>query len=249
MQVKIKSGNQMENHKKSPILEWVKKYILMRELKEKSPEVLSSCIKLLIVPFLAFYLLMLFYNEIKYAHDFNKLETLDGVVKVRHYTQKSGRYGREPVIDIYVVSESKEVIYFRSPIYKSEQPFINSAKIEKQQVRVWYLPDDNKFYLIKFLHTNEFNDFKMVRKTQSELINEGNYARCLYPLRVLLVLLIVTILQLLLIRFEIFRNYDLYFVEQRWDWQRPVKTVLNIRYFTVIGIFLIWPFFVIYACI
>ena len=221
----------------------------MRDLKEKSQEVLSSCIKLLIVPFLAFYLLMLFYNEIKYAHDFTKLDVLDGVVKISHYSQKHGKYGREPVIDIHVVSESKDLIYYITGINTPNPLYMNITEAEGQRVRVWYLPDSDQFYLIKFLQTNKFDSLMMVRETQIKLINEGNYARFLYPLRVLLVLLIVTILQLLLIRFEIFRNYDLYFVEQRWDWQRPVKAVLNIRYFTVIGIFLIWPFFVIYACI
>ena len=232
----------MENHKKSLILKWFKKYVLMRDLKEKSPEVLSSCIKLLIIPFLAFYLILLMKSEIRYAHNFNKLEILDGIVKINHYTQKQGKYGREPVIDIHVASESKDVIYFRSPIYKSEQPFINSAKIEKQQVRVWYLPDDNKFYLIKFLHTNEFNDFIIVKKTQNELIRDSNYAKFWFPLKSFLAILGIVIVQLLAIRFEIFRNYDLYFVEQRWDWQRPIKTIVTARLIIIFTLLLVWTF-------
>ena len=248
MQVKTKSGNHMGNNKQLLILEWFKKYVLMKDLKEKSPEVLRSCITLLIVPFLAFYLLMLFYNEITYAHDFTKLEVLDGVVKINHYTEKH-KYVSKPVIDIHVSSESKDLIYYITGINIPNPLYMNINDAEGQRVRVWYLPGGNQFYLIKFLQTNKFDDLMMVRETHTKLINEGNYARFIFPVRLLLVLLIVTILQLLLIRFEIFRNYDLYFVEQRWDWQRPVKAVLNIRYFTVIGVFFIWPFIVIFVCI
>ena len=233
----------MENNKQSSILEWFKKYILMKDLKEKSPEVLRSCIYMLIAPMLIFCSVGLLVVEMQYMHNFNNLEVLDGTVTVNHYTQKSGKYGREPVIDIHVASESKDVIYFRSPIYKSEQLFINNYKIEKQQVRVWYLPDNNKFYLIKFLHTNEFNSFDAVKETQLNLIKESNYFKFLYPLLSCLSVMVIVIIQLLLIRFEIFRNYDLYFIDQRWDWQRPVKFKPSLRVTTVFIVFSIVPWF------
>lgn len=41
--------------------------------------------------------------------------------------------------------------------------------------------------------------------------------------------MVIVIIQLLLIRFEIFKNYDLYFMDQRWDWQRPVKFKPSLR--------------------
>ncbi len=236
----------MENHKQSLILEWLKKYILMRDLKARSPEVLSSCIKLLIIPFLAFYLILLMMFEIQYAHNFNKLDVLNGTVKINHYTQKQGKYGREPVMDLHVISESTDVIYYISPIRKSDQLFVNSNKIEGQQVMVWYLPDNNNFYLIKFLKTNEFNDFMIVKKTQNELIRDGNYAKFWFPLKSFLAILGIVIVQLLAIRFEIFRNYDLYFVEQRWDWQRPIKTIVTARLIIVFTLLLVWTFLSVY---
>ena len=229
----------MENHKKSPILEWFKKYILMRDLKEKSPEVLSSCINLLIIPMLIFCAVGLLVVEMKYMHNFSNLEVLDGTVVINHYTQKNGKYRRGPVIDIRVVSESRNVIYYRSPIYPSDQLFINYVKIDGQAVRVWYLPDNNKFYLIKFLQTNEFNGFDAVKETKVNLIRESNYFKFLYPLLAFLFVSVVVLVQLLLIRFEIFRNYDLYFIDQRWDWKRPVKFKPSVRGGVVFIVFLI----------
>ncbi len=220
----------MENNKQSSILEWFKKYILMKDLKEKSPEVLRSCIYMLIAPMLIFCSILIVLIISDHVHDFNRLELLDGVAKITHSTQKRGKYDqREPVIYMQVVSESKSLMYFKSPIYQSNQLFMNSSKIDGQQVRVWYLPSDNKFYLIKFLQTDNFNSFDAVKLTKDKLINKSLYFKFLYPLLSSLSVLGIMIIQLLLIRFEIFRNYDLYFIDQRWDWQRPVKFKPSLR--------------------
>ena len=242
----MKVENQMENHKKSLILEWVKKYILMRDLKEKSPEVLSSCIKLLIVPFLVFYFIFTIYYVKGSIHDYNKLQALDGVINLSHYTQKSGKYGRKAVIDVHVISESKNVVYSVSSIDPSDPFYMNITEAEGQQVRVWYLPDNNNFYLIKFLHTNKFDSLSMVKKTRNKLVQQSNYAKFAFPFQLSLVLIVAIIVQLLLIRLEIFRNYNLYFVDERWDWQRPVKPIMSFRYFIVTCILLVWPFVSIY---
>lgn len=218
----------MENNKKSPILEWFKKYILMRDLKEKSPEALKGYFRFFVG--CTFWLSAILTCAMIYSYlpDFSKLQEVDGVLHTKVIVVNPSTTYRNPVMELYVTTESKNYEY-ENKIFKEDKFYINHSILNGQLVKIWYLPTDNKFYLIKFMSTDMFNDINDVKRNKLYLEKKHAYMMFEFPLLILLSTSFIIFIQILIIRYEIFRNYDYYFIDQSWDVKMPIKINMNLR--------------------
>lgn len=178
----------------------MRKYILMTDIRQTN--IVSHIIYLFFftVPTILFVSVITVSSFVKYNYDFDRLMPLNGIVQVESYNivyKKSGTV--KPVVDISVLSGSKKIPYQVNAIDSSDQIFQQQHRINNQPVTIWYLPQNNQFYLIRFQNIS-LNTLAIAQYTRQQLLRKVFYNKYILPELSLSLLLLILCVQLYLIR-------------------------------------------------
>lgn len=178
-----------------------------------------------------------------FAYNFDKLTPIYGTLKVHSYNYIHGRSNIvTPVVDINVQSESITVSYISSQLESSSEFFQQQTKINNQKVEVWYLPQNNKFYLIRFLNSNELNRLSCVQYTKEHLLKDIFYHKYIIPICLLITWIFVVMVEYNLIRIVLY--YDKHALTMN-----EIKNKSSSMFHSVINFILIMMLFIVPAMI
>lgn len=226
--------------------QWINKNILMYDLLDKG---LAEYIVYIIMFFLSNLILTVYLGIATitpYDYDFNKLTKLDGYINVHSYYYIHGKSNiKTPVIDVLVESNLKQVSYYQPQLDADDQLFQEQDSINHQKVQVWYLPQNNQFYLLSFLESKELNNLAVAQYSKIELLNHVFFIKFMLPLFLIMLQLMVWAVQLHFMKLLVIKNYDRYKIEDMYKEKAMQKGYVVFCRPWLANFLLAWPLIVI----
>lgn len=222
--------------------QWIAKNIFISDLLDKG---LTEYILYIIMFFLSNLMLTAYIgytNIAPYAYNFSHLTRLDGIINVHSYNYVHGQSNiNTPVIDVFVESNNTKVSYCQSQLDANDQLFQKQNSINHQKVQVWYLPQNNQFYLINFLENKDLNNLDAAKYSKSELLNHVFFIKLVLPAFLIMLQLMVWAVQLHFMKQLVIRNYNRYKLEDRYKEKSMQKGYVVFSRPKLANFLLAWP--------
>ena len=195
---------------------WFRKYVLMQDLRETSDVIVNAFLLFNIGATLLVSIIVIFSLNSQFNINTDKLKKITTMLHTYVYS------GKKELIGVWYVEKDGSRVDYYKQFYGIKRGGIAAfEQLNGELVEIQYIPEDSKFYLVQFINPT-YKDQTESKRTLAKLKSQHQNNTYRAPILSIFSTLIFIIIEMLIIRYEVFRKADNYFISQPWVVARPV---------------------------